>query len=253
MSRMVRRHWRLVMLNLLLILAGFVLVLHVLLRNSPRASAQTVESSSAEASTASPTDAASVAQQLTQLKVQELRQRLSLQDETLAAMGCSQDQATQILSALVNWTSQNASNASTAEQAVAAAQANLAEAQRRINVGPRYEQVLASLPTLQQSCNAAKAQVDQLYTSAAEVVSGQLNAAQQQIWATVKANTSLGVPQAYRYNSNLTANDAAGMQVSAYRGVPTSINNSAETSQNIRENMPTVITAEKATLPAVNQ
>src|SRR2546421_4400862 len=93
---LVRRHWKLALINCLLILLAAGLLTYRLMRG--RAIAQTPPPTSQPTAAIDP---------VTYCRIRDLRGRLSLTNRDLAAMGCTQQQAADVLSALLEWCGTN--------------------------------------------------------------------------------------------------------------------------------------------------
>jgi hypothetical protein len=251
MARVIRRHWRLFLLQALLIAAGAIF-LTLSFTKSPR-SAMAAPGGSA---TPPPAASASAVDPVTYARVRQLREKLALTNQDLAAAGCSQTQATQVLSALLSWYTANASSWDQLEQNQRSAQQQVQAAVRQINVGPKDDTLLAQLPALQQAAASAAQQMDQLILSASPTASALLSSSGQSVWATAQANAALGVPDQYRFATGLTADQVAAMKVLIYRGSDPSslvstagIQASAAASANLSQNMDGVCVADASVLP----
>jgi hypothetical protein len=251
MAKVIRRHWKLALLQLLLLLAAAGLLIHRTLKSSGPALAATVDSSTPT----SPTTAPAI-DVTTFLRVRTLRERLALRNEDLAAMGCSQQQATQVLQALLAWASDNAAGWAQQEQNRRSADAAMAEATRQINVGPRDDALLANLPTLQQNVASAKQQSDAFFQEGADTVAAVLSSDQRQVWATARANSANAVPMRYRYVPGITTDQAKAIRLAINRGQtgeaelpPGAVQSIAGISQTQSSSMRAVLASVRATLP----
>ncbi len=199
-------------LALLLLLCG--IASYLIGRGQP-AGAQTVSTATpaaAAASTPTPTDP------IVYARVRQLREKLALTDADLGAMGCTQAQATSVLSALTSWYQANASNWDAAEAGMLSAHRQLDAAVRSVNVGPRDEGILGRMPTYTAGVTAAEASFDQLTQGAATNAAAGLTYAQQQTCAAAKANGTAGVPDLLRYAPNVNAAEARLLARAMARG-----------------------------------
>ena len=105
-------------------------------------------------------------------QIEGLRAELALMDRDLAAMACTEVQATQVLSALKSWHASNAAALAERDAALAAACRALHQAQQKIHVGPRDEALIARLPALESDASAARAARRQVLDSAASAACG---------------------------------------------------------------------------------
>ena len=195
----VRRHWRALVINLLLLCWGGVLLLFFFASRPAKTTASELQQS------------ATKLERTIYSQVQLLRDQLCLTNSTLAAMGCSQPQTEQVMSQLLNWYQQNKSLLDRHRLAQRQAQRELREAGHRINIGPRDEQLLSRLPALHQSVANADQQYQQFVQTAASAAGTGLDSAQQQIWSNVRANKD--VPEAYRFASKLDAEQIKTLRV----------------------------------------
>ena len=132
-----------------------------------------------------------------------LRRELALTDRDLAAQGQSPDGAAAVLGTLVTWVQNNRDGLKSADAAVQLAKRSLQDASRRVNVGPKDDGVIASLPTLQMNHEAALAARQQVLAGAVSAVNAQLTGDQQTLWTAARTNTKL--PDSVRYVANLSA------------------------------------------------
>jgi hypothetical protein len=149
-------------------------------------------------------------------RVQDLRVRICLTNQDLAALGCSGEQATEMLQTLVQWCEQNAVAMERAQAAELHARRELQEAVRRVSVGPRDETLLSSgLPAAQQSLASAEAGVREVEQGAVAAVSALLDSGQSATWETARANAAF--PFRWRYAGRLTGEQARALEVAAYK------------------------------------
>jgi len=88
-------------------------------------------------------------------KVRELREKLCLTNENLAAVGCNQAKAEAVLGAIKGWYETNKAEYLRRCKARDDAAAALKKAYRKMNVGPRDDSVSAQIPTLKANVTAA--------------------------------------------------------------------------------------------------
>jgi hypothetical protein len=210
---LVRRHWKLALVNLLILIVvtagGLVYWLRM-----PAKSAFAQAVSSVPATQPSSSTFATAFQQLQDyMRIRQLRQQLCLTQRDLVAMACTQAQATAILGGLKSWYQTNSGAWTTAIQQENIARGNLQEAIRETNAGTSNNS--QSIPSLQQSLANAQQQTQQLLGTAASTISQQLSAQQIQIWQAACANTS--APDQYRYVPGLSASQAQQLAVAIYR------------------------------------
>ncbi len=142
-------------------------------------------------------------------QIQALRRRLSLANEDLAAMGCSKEGATSILETLLSWHEANKENLDAAGHSKRNAAKDLRQALRRVNIGPRDQNVLESLPGLKSAYAAAVQSEGQLVESLVQPISSLLSDGQQATWNATRKNA--GLPSPYRYLSDLSSSQKAGL------------------------------------------
>ncbi len=260
MARVIRQHWRLALLQLLVVVAGVGLLVHRVLKSPQKAIAAIVDVSGTggnTSGTAQPKQSLhdKLNEALHYRRVLQLREKLSLRNVDIAAMGCTQHQATQMLTGLSTWITANSVKLEQQEQLRIEAMNALAVALTQVNIGPRDESVLNQLPRLQQNVASAIQQRDQTLESAAAIVTTSLSPTQQQIWAAAKANAALGAPEQFRYAQGLTIEQAEALKLAAYRGggrnaMSYQADQQIETAkQNLKQNMPGVLVAEQTVLP----
>lgn len=135
--------------------------------------------------------------------LRELRVRLSLGNEDLAAMDCTQQSAADLLGALRSWYESKESEITSARNARRAASENLRLATRRMNIGPRDEALLAQMSQLRQAlATATKAELD-LWKAAETTMKARMSDSQKSVWERIRTNG--GVPGYFRYVPDLTA------------------------------------------------
>lgn len=198
----IRRHWRAVLLNLLIVALATGSLAYFLASRPV-----TAESTAADGGgSLGGSDAAAAAPRMidpvTYSQVQQLREQLCLSNHDLAAMGCTQASAEQVLSSILAWYEQNKVVLEQNDQAMLVAQSDAREAVRLMNIGPANAQHGRQY---RQACDAAGTalqQRKQLLDAAIAALTPGLNGEQQAIWQAALANRS---HDRYRYVPNLTA------------------------------------------------
>ncbi len=255
MARVIRQHWRLALLQLLVVVAGVGLPVHRVLKSPELAAAITADAVAPNGGTSAPQQSTvSFKDKLLAVnhyhRVSQLREKLTLQNLDMAAMGCTCDQATRSLQILSNWAGTNSASWHQQEQIQIVAENTLAAALRQINVGPRDESVLAQLPSLQRNVASARQQTHQFLESATASLAAVFTATQQKIWATARSNVALGIPDRFRYAQGLTSEQAKALNLSVHRGESGEKALSYQAAQelqaakqNIKQNMPGILVA----------
>ena len=124
----------------------------------------------------------------TWLNVAELRGRLRLANDTLAALSTSSGQAESVLTKLRTWCGTNYSTWLSRREAVAAARTKLRLAVRKARTGPRNPALLAQLPGLRKALATAKKAESDFVAAAVGQVETLLSYSQKQLWQTVRTN-----------------------------------------------------------------
>ena len=169
----------------------------------------------------------------TYLRVVELRERLRLGDETLAAiLGCggaspstSSGQAEAVLARLVTWCQTNAAQWTARRDAVADARKALKAAIRQLNVGLPEGAARPNIPQLKTSLAAAVAAEAQLLATARTDLESRLTDPQIALWSRVRANPPGCGAWAYApniTNAQLTAASLARTKTARLRAATTS-------------------------------
>ena len=140
-----------------------------------------------------------------------LRKAVHLRNETLAAMGCGESDATKVLEALLGWYGSNKTAVEANRQASIQAGKALRLALRKIGMGPKNETLIASVPALKAALATATKQRNDLVKAAIAATEAQLSASQKGVWETARKNMAL--PSKYRYASSLTAAQAKALHV----------------------------------------
>ena len=257
MAKVIKRHWRLFLLQAFLVFGSALLLAHHLLKSPGPAAAAMATPTPPAAAAAPPVSLDPVLW----TRVQSARRQLAMTDEELAAAGCTQGQATAVLQSLLNWYPANAASWDQLEAAKATAQSQLNEAVRKMNVGPPDPVLLASLPSLQQSLSSTSGQFDQLIQSASVSATALLSSSQQQMLTTARANAGFGLPSPYRFAAGLTADQARAFKLAVYHhrqsgdpAFPSAVVSAGQAvAPTMSQNMPGVLAAEAAVLPTPTQ
>jgi len=203
---MIRKHWKLAIIHLLLIVGGLVVLAGHL---------TTRQEQSAVAATESESPVAAI-DPLTYSRVQKMREELCLTAEDLAALGCSGEQTSAILGSLLGWYRNSQALWEQLEDAQRVAQRQLDEAVTKINVGPKNETLIQSMPRLVESVESAAAARRQHMNLAMNDVSRSFNAEQGQLWSIAASNVKL--PTRWRYVDGLSVDQVQTLQRAAYKG-----------------------------------
>jgi hypothetical protein len=260
---LVKRHWKLALFNLLLILGVGVWIAQRVMHTTVGAQVVNGGGGGGGGGGGAPGTQPTPLDPLTLTRMAELRRSLALENRDLAALGCSQQQASQVLSALLSWYQANTTGWSQAEAAEQNAWAALQEANHSINVGPKNPTLLAQRAGLKQGLTSARLARQTFFESANSSVSGNLNGNQSTTWGIAKANRDL--LERYRYAASISAGNARkltvallkyGQSAEAVRSLessllganPAAALNSIEAT--VAGNIDAVLTAEAQTLPA---
>ncbi len=138
-----------------------------------------------------------------------LRKAIDLDNETLAAMGCSESEATAALNVLLGWYVSNKAEIAANRQASIQATKALRLALRKIGMGPRDEGLIAKIPSLKAAVAASVKQRNDLSEAAIKAVAAKLSTSQKSVWMTARNNA--GLPSKYRYVASLTADQAKAL------------------------------------------
>lgn len=211
---LMRRHWKLFAFNMLLVLGAMSALVWHLLQRPEVTLAQPAPPEPV------PVDA------LTYSRVQTLRSGIALDNTDLAAMGCTQQQAEEVLTEVLSWTRTNAASLGETEAAIASAEAALRDA---LQSRGRGEEVSANqMATLKAAVQTALEARDTLTAGLTTAVTGELTQEQAAVWTTAKSNQSL--PEKYRFVPNISAAETATLQLASARGNAEAV---ASTEQNI--------------------
>ncbi|RPI60771.1 MAG: hypothetical protein EHM48_06690, partial [Planctomycetaceae bacterium] len=151
MPRMVRRHWFALLVHMVAITVAVVWIVNALSRGASPAIAQAPVAGVAGGEVAG-VDAVAYA------CVGQLREELALTNADLAAMGCGQAQAEEVLGALKGWALTHDVQWQQQQELVGELRNALRQTYRRINVGPKDQGVIRQLPRQKEQFAAAKAQ-----------------------------------------------------------------------------------------------
>jgi hypothetical protein len=212
----IRRHWKLAVLNALLIGGVLAALITYMVRTSTPVAKAQAASSGSTASPAPPANTPVPTDPVVYARIATLRQRIALENVDLAALGCSQSQASSIFSTLLTWYQANQGTWAQAEQAEQSARNDLQETSRLINVGPKNDTVISQFSTQQQAIATAVAARQQVEQSAATAVAGLLTSSQNTLWNTIQANAA--APEFYRFAPSLTADELSQIQASLGKG-----------------------------------
>ena len=197
----IRRHW-LMSLTVVLVLAGGAGWLAFSHFSQAKADPPaTPESPTAPAGGGEP--AANAVDPDTYCRVRELRERLCLRNEDLAAMGCTQAQAESVLEGLVNWYKANKAAWSAARKTQGDARKALRHGFAKMHMGPRDATLLASMPALKKAVADAATAEGNAVGAAIPTVEALVSAEQKTLWSVARANAA--APSQYRYTPGLTA------------------------------------------------
>lgn len=196
----VRRHWLSSVLYSLIILFGLAIVLTPILVSDKaikEALAQ-VEPTTTEPEPIDP---------YLYTRVQQLRQELSLTNFDLAAMGCDEESATQILESLKSWCRTNQATLDQNHRDTLQAKATIREAIRQINIGPApgsepNSTIARSLPGLQKDLVNLLEQRKSTLDGLAAQIETTMDTSKRHIWQSARAN--VGMPTQLRYVPDLS-------------------------------------------------
>jgi len=212
---------------------------------------------------------------VTYCRIRDLREEICLRNEDLAAMGCTEANANAVFETLLGWYEAKKASLEAARETQRDAEKALRSALRRIGMGPRDENLIATVPALKAAVAQARAQRKTIVESAIAAVEAKLTSAQKGVWTIARANASL--PSAYRYTPGMTPGQVktlhrasrtrsrklAVARTKAQRSDATSVFNAVETDTltgaqktaiaaakaNMRQNMPGVLKAFAEVLP----
>ncbi len=144
-------------------------------------------------------------------RIRGLRRQLGLANEDLAALGCSQVDAKEVLGALRTWYETNEAALASARAAEATAKAALRDALRKVRIGPRDQALLTRLPALKTAYGSALRQRYDLVKTAVPAVEAKLTASQKSLWRAVRKSS--GLPRKYRYVPDITTAQSQTLRV----------------------------------------
>lgn len=192
----VKKHWKLLVLQVIVI-TTVVVCAALFLQRSPAQAEPPVPTAGVAASI----------DPLCYARVMKLREQFGLSSESLAVAGCDGAAAKQLFQQMVVWCNQNKGAIDSAEVAETAAQREIAEAIRQINVGGSNANALkASLPALAQRLRAAAEARHAVYQSGFESVgTAKLSAAQRTRLATMRISQNM--PGDLRFVTDLSTTE----------------------------------------------
>lgn len=138
-------------------------------------------------------------------EVQALRADIGLSNEDLAILGLSETQAETVMHRLLDWTQQNQGRLDRAAADERLANRSLREAQRSLNVGPRDEQLIRSLPDKSEAANLARQDRRTLQEEAGRQALASVGSEQQQLWALVHSRSDKAQRPPTAYENELIA------------------------------------------------
>ncbi len=253
MARVIRKHWKLLLLQAVFLGAVAGLIVWGTAHSSPSI-AQSPPPESNEMDVA------------TYTAVSRLRQELALTNADLAAMGCSQEDTQRLLSALVQWCETNKTTLKTKEVAIRQGRNQLRQLHRQINVGPRNERVIAEVQDLYAQLAQQVGDRRSFVEGAKAAVHAVATADQRSIHQAALANR--GMPNRMRYVPDLTGEQVKAIRQAMSRrttdsaAITSTIDQTLNLLQrsasdqaltNQRRNMPGVLAAEKNILPTPSE
>ncbi len=189
-----KRNWAVVVASCACVLAGGLLVGVLHLGGGEMATADEASGPVAEDKTGPDAEAYQ--------GIQTLRQQLCLDDQDLAAIGCSEAEATVVLTTLRTWYETNHANLRRIKAARSAATNALQDAKRRIAIGPRDEALIARVPALTAAAVEPIKQRLALIKAAGQQIEATLTTERRGVWRVARANR--GLRRRYRYIPSLT-------------------------------------------------
>ncbi len=194
MARVIQRHWKLILVQLGLIVLIVGLTVPMLMQTEQAVGQQ----SSSTAVELSPQ---------AYHYIQALRKDIRLAERDLAAMGCSQAEAEELLQTVVAWYQANESTIQSEREAVRQGRNQMRLLQRKMNVGPRDERVIAQYETTQAGLARHYDARFNRQQSLIETVRGLMTQSQKSIHDAAMHNGSL--PGNLKYVAGLTADQKA--------------------------------------------
>ena len=230
---MIKHHWRMVLLHLFVLSVAVAGAYYFFVRP-----ARAITPSTAPAITQHGLDAS------TKRRIASQREILCLLNRDIAAMGCTGEQAEELLETLKSWNKEHASALALAEQARTTVDSDLRALSRKISMGPFVSANASALTELRQRAKVVAQTHRDLQESADAAVASRLSSNQSVVWQTAKHNRAL--PSQYRYVPNLNASEISLLQKAILIGA-----RNADAQKSIEAQ---VITApRKAALEAVEQ
>lgn len=140
-----------------------------------------------------------------------IREKLHLTDVDLAAMGCSEETARGVLTALRSWYVSKKADLAQSESNRRSKARSLRAAIKRINIGPRDEGLLAQVPSLKQALDGAERGQNDLIMTVVSDVQASLSWSERAVWETVRSNGKSAGD--YRYAPGLTAEQTGQLKL----------------------------------------
>lgn len=197
-----RRHWKMAVFNGIVLITLLAASLYLVAQRG--ATAATTEQG-AEAVVIDVTEYS---------RLRELRAATALTALDLASVGCNEQQAEAVLTALRGWYAANAAGLEQAISAERSAERAMDDAVRLINVGPRDEALLGRVPSLRQTLARVRSTREELFAQGAGVaMAAGLSPTQVQGLQVAVANDAL--PEALRYVAGLSADQKEAARVAA--------------------------------------
>ncbi len=145
--------------------------------------------------------------------VRDLRKKFALNNQDLAAMGCTEIQAKEILNTLLVWYKTSKIDLDAAQRAEDVAMRNLRQAVRKINMGSK-DASDSDVRRLHKELAAIRKRHETLKSGVIAVVGKKLTKEQGSFWEAIRAN--IHAPAKYRYVTGLTPKQMVQLR-KAYR------------------------------------
>jgi len=216
----VRRHWKLMVLCLAVLVGGAAWLLLFNTNSQTTAQAQvTLQAEEDKVSTADATAARKTLDEQTYCAVTNLRQQLMLRNEDLAALGCTGASSRVVLEELLGWYEANREKLQQARRMRLASRQAFREAMDQINTGQADEGVVARARYLFSELAQTSQRERDLTRSVIPVIGKKLTEEQCSHWTSVRKQRFM--PGVYRYVPDLTAEQKqsvrSAVHTSAYR------------------------------------
>ncbi len=209
-----RRHWLLSVVYVLALVGGLAITLTPTLFPG-----KIIQQAVAQAEDVSATGSQTIDPNV-YTRVQQIRQELSLANRDLAAMGCDEETATQILQSLKSWCTTNQAVLDRHHQDTIQAKAKLRDAVRRINEGTDDPRVSRSLPELRADLVHLAEQRQIMMDGLIANLESQLSSTQRLVWQTARENN--GLPASLRYVPGLSSEPIVSVSINTIRVLPES-------------------------------